>query len=335
MARCAVRLFATIATLGLVLLSINGCRSAGGFPETRQDTEPFTVVLGIAQDGGVPQAGSFDEPGWHDPSRRKMVSCLGLIDTASGKHWLFDATPDFPAQLTALHEAGAMSKAPDGIFLTHAHIGHYTGLMYLGHEAMGAHDVKVYAAPRMRGFLESNGPWDQLVRYRNIEIERLTPGQPFQISDELRVTPFLVPHRQEYSEVLGFRIDGPGRSVLFIPDIDSWDDLEATGVRIEDLIAGVDVAYLDGTFFGEGEIPGRSMKGIPHPLISFSLERFKALPPSERAKVRFIHLNHTNPALDPASNAARQVHLAGMNIAQEGEVISLEKVERSAPASAR
>ena len=129
--------------------------------------------------------------------------------------------------------------------------------------------------------------------------------------------------RQEYSEVLGFRIDGPGRSVLFIPDIDSWDELDATGVRIEDLIAGVDVAYLDGTFFGEGELPGRSMKGIPHPPISTSLERFGALPPSERAKVRFIHLNHTNPAFDPASEAMRRVREAGMDVAKELEVVGL------------
>ncbi|MBX3390304.1 MAG: MBL fold metallo-hydrolase [Phycisphaeraceae bacterium] len=324
-----------LGAIGFALGAI-GCSSARSVDSrSANERSPFLIVLGIAQDGGVPQAGSFDEPGRHDASKRKMVSCLGLVDLQTGKHWLFDATPDFPAQLTLLHDAGAKGKAPDGIFLTHAHIGHYTGLMYLGHEAMGTQGVKVYAAPRMRSFLESNGPWDQLVRYHNMKIESLTPGEPVRISEELRVTPFPVPHRQEYSEVLGFRIDGPGRSVLFIPDIDSWDDLDATGVRIEDLIAGVDVAYLDGTFFGEGEIPGRSMKGIPHPMISSSLERFKHLPPSERAKVRFIHLNHTNPVLDPASDAARQVSRAGMNVAQEGEVISLDTAEGSARANAR
>eukprot|EP00957_Ditylum_brightwellii_P156501 11911053-Ditylum_brightwellii.AAC.1 len=64
-------------------------------------------------------------------------------------------------------------KTPDGIFLTHAHIGHYTGLMYLGREALGAVDVPVYAMPRMRSFLKNNGPWSQLVSLGNINIQNL------------------------------------------------------------------------------------------------------------------------------------------------------------------
>ncbi|MEJ2152957.1 MAG: MBL fold metallo-hydrolase [Gemmatimonadota bacterium] len=178
-----------------------------------------------------------------------------------------------------------------GVFLTHAHMGHYTGLMHLGHESMGAHGVVVYAMPRMREYLSTNGPWDQLVRYENIAIEPLADGVPVDLIDRITVTPFLVPHRQEYSEVVGFRIDGPNRSALFIPDIDSWEEWEAQGTRIEDLIAEVDVAYLDATFYGDGEIPGRDMSSFPHPFITHSMDRFAELPPAERAKVRFIHLN--------------------------------------------
>lgn len=290
-------------------------------PDASPHAAPFIIVLGIAQDGGVPQTGSFDHPAWQDASRRRLVSCLGLVDPASGKRWLFDATPDLPEQLTRMHHAAAPnpSRVPAGIFLTHAHIGHYTGLMFLGHESMGAKQAPVYAAERMHRFLETNGPWDQLVRYENIRLHRLTPGEPVRLTDELSVTPFLVPHRQEYSEVLGFRIDGPDRSALFIPDIDSWDEFDQMGVRIEDLIADVDVAYLDGTFFGDGEIPGRSMKGFPHPFITTSIARFASLPQIERAKIRFIHLNHTNPALDVTSDEAAQVRAAGMHLAQELE----------------
>ncbi|CAG0970914.1 Coenzyme PQQ synthesis protein B [Phycisphaerales bacterium] len=320
-----------------LLLAMAACLGACGARSVRAaphgPRSPFLIVLGIAQDGGVPQAGSHTHPGWRDPSRRRMVSCLGLVDPATGRRWLLDATPDLPEQLARLYEACPLgaAKAPDGIFLTHAHIGHYTGLMFLGHEAIGGSGVTVYAAPRMKSFLEANGPWDQLVRYRNIEIEEMTPGRAVQLTECLRVTPFLVPHRQEYSEVVAFRIEGPARSALFIPDIDSWNDLDAMGVRIEDLIASVDVAYLDGTFFGEGEIPGRDMRTIPHPLITTSLARFAALPATERGKVRFIHLNHTNPALDPESSAGRQVRSTGMGLACEGSVFSLGRDTEGSP----
>ena len=143
------------------------------------------------------------------------------------------------------------------------------------------------------------------------------------LGEGLSVTPFLVPHRQEYSEVVGYRIDGPSRSVLFIPDIDSWEEWDAMGTRIEDMLARVDIAYLDGTFFANGEIPGRDMSGFPHPFITHSMERFASLPETARAKVRFLHLNHTNPALQTDGYAQRRIQRAGMRVAQEGEAEGL------------
>jgi pyrroloquinoline quinone biosynthesis protein B len=202
-------------------------------------------------------------------------------------------------------------------------MGHYTGLMHLGYEVIGAESVPVYAMPEMYEFLGANGPWDQLVRYQNIELRRLENGVPVKLNDRITVTPFLVPHRQEYTEVVGFRVQGPNRSVLFIPDIDRWEDWDASGTRIEDEIAKVDVAYLDGTFYANGEIPGRDMTGIPHPFITHSMERFRALPAEERDKIRFIHLNHTNPALDAESAARKTIRNNGFHIAEEKERIDL------------
>ena len=284
------------------------------------------IVLGIAQDGGAPQAGRFDDPRWNDPARSRLVACLGLFDPRSGRRWMIDATPDFRRQLLDLRRAseGADRPALDGVFLTHAHIGHYTGLMFVGHESMGAKAVPVWAMPKMTEFLRRNGPWDQLVRYGNIELRPLAAGVAVQLTDGLSVTPILVPHRQEYSEVVGFRIQGRGRAALFIPDIDSWEQLDAQGIRIEDLIASVDLAYLDGTFFANGEIPGRDMTGFPHPFIRHSLRRFATLPAAERAKIRFIHLNHTNPALEADSAASREIAAAGLKVARQGEVEPLD-----------
>ena len=284
--------------------------------------ETSIVVLGIAQDGGVPQAGRFDDPRWNDPAKARLIASLGIVDARSGKRWMIDATPDFRRQLLDLRRASTGPDRPalDGIFLTHAHIGHYTGLMFLGHESMGAKGVPVWAMPRMAAFLRSNGPWDQLVRLGNIDLKPLAAGVAVDLGAGLSITPIPVPHRQEYSEVVGFRIQGPARSALYIPDIDAWEQLDAQGVRIEELVRSVDVAYLDATFFANGEIPGRDMTGFPHPFIRHSLERFATLPASERAKIRFIHLNHTNPALDPASPARREIEAAGMRVAEQGEI---------------
>jgi len=287
---------------------------------------PFVVVLGVAQDGGAPQAGSQDHEQWRDPQRTRTAACLAIVDPRSSKRWMIDCTPDFPEQLHALDEIAAPNgERPglDGIFLTHAHIGHYTGLMFAGHEVMGSKDIPVFAMPRMREFLSTNGPWDQLVRYDNIVLRPLEDGAAVALAPGLSITPFLVPHRQEYTEVVGYRIDGPRRSVIFIPDIDSWEEFDEAGTRIESLIESVDVAFLDATFFSGDEMPGRDMSGFPHPFITHSMKRFAPLPESERAKVRFIHLNHTNPALWPTTDARKTLEAAGFRVAEELERFEL------------
>jgi pyrroloquinoline quinone biosynthesis protein B len=65
------------------------------------------------------------------------------------------------------------------------------------------------------------------------------------------------------------------------------------------------------------------MSKVPHPLVMDTIARLAPLPATERAKVRFIHLNHTNPALDAASVAARAIRDTGMRVAAEGEVVPL------------
>ncbi len=185
---------------------------------------PYLVVLGTLQDGGSPHPGCEKECCKTSSPSKKVVS-LGLLDPGSGKRFLVEATPEITAQLTALNQIQPDTKghAPDGIFLTHAHIGHYTGLMLLGREAMNTKDVPVYAMPKMKLFLENNGPWSQLVSLKNIRIQPLTEGKWEVISPSLKVKPLLVPHRDEFSETVGYIIEGPHKKVLFIPDIDKWE----------------------------------------------------------------------------------------------------------------
>jgi pyrroloquinoline quinone biosynthesis protein B len=288
--------------------------------------QPTLVVLGIAQDGGSPQAGcnkACCHDLWQHPEYGSKVASLAIVDPISHERWIIDATPDFRQQLRDLDElmpsVDGTNADLTGIFLTHAHIGHYTGLMFLGHESMGAKNVPVYAMPRMIEFLTNNGPWSQLVEYENIALRPMEADAKIQLNERLSITPFRVPHREEFSEVVGFRIDGPNRSVLYIPDIDKW---ERWNRSIESYIEKVDRAYLDGTFFDERELPGRDMSRIPHPFMSESINRFnESLDAANRAKIRFIHLNHTNPALQPESAARSFLH--GMQIARELERFEL------------
>src|SRR6185436_17632071 len=147
----------------------------------------------------------------------------------------------------------------------------------------------------MAAFLRGNGPWELLLRLGNVIVEPLQAGVPVRLDERLTATPLLVPHRDEYSETVAFRIAGPTRTLLWLPDIDKWEKWGAQGTKLETVLASVDVAYLDGTFFADGEVPGRSMAEIPHPFVRETIARLARLSASERAKVHFIHLNRTNP----------------------------------------
>lgn len=284
---------------------------------------PYLYILGVAQDAGYPQTGCYQKhcmPGWQDPRLRRGAVSLGLVDSKSGKKYMFEATPNFPEQLYQLdQEAPNKEFELSGIFLTHAHIGHYTGLMFLGHEVMGAAGVPVYAMPRMTTFLKQNGPWSQLVNYKNISLKMLQDNKT-QPLDDLKITPFLVPHRDEYSETVGYRIEGPNKTAIFIPDINKWSEWKTD---IVELVKSVDYALLDAAFFADGELPGRDMSKIPHPFVVETIESLKSLSKKERSKVWFIHMNHTNPLLNSDSPESKQVSSQGFQIAVEGIKLSL------------
>ncbi|NNG27111.1 MAG: MBL fold metallo-hydrolase [Ignavibacteriaceae bacterium] len=288
-------------------------------------TETSLIILGTVQDGGSPHIACnrdccrelFEEP----DKNRKVVS-LGIIDPQNNKKYLFDATPDLTEQMKILKEYSSVDvkEIPDGIFLTHAHIGHYTGLMYLGKEAMNSKNVIVYAMPAMKEFLENNGPWSQLVLNHNISIQEMTNNRLTSITSNLNVIPFTVPHRDEYSETIGFIIIGPNKNALFIPDIDKWEKWDR---NIVEEISKVDYAFIDATFYDGEEINNRDISEIPHPFIIESMALFNNLSSQEKNKIHFIHFNHTNPALNMESDQVKQIEKNGFNIARIYDVFKL------------
>lgn len=306
--------------------------TAPGQEQTERSTEsigeedfPQVIVLGVAQDAGYPQAGCRREccqRAWTDPTLARSAICLGIADPRTQQRWMVECTPDFKTQLHTFDSAfpPRSGLGLDGILITHGHIGHYAGLIHLGREVMGAKGVPVHVMPRMKAFLETSGPWSQLVTLQNIELLELADASPVQLNERIRVVPLLVPHRGEYSETVAFRIEGPNRKILFLPDIDRWEEWP-TG--IERAIREVDVAFLDATFFDGNELPGRSLDEIPHPLVCNSIERFGALGEADRRKVHFLHFNHTNPLLDSHSEQAARVRKAGMIVTEQGSRFGL------------
>jgi len=244
---------------------------------------PFARILGTAQDGGLPQPGCVCENcavARRMPTRARRVTSLGLV-SADGRGFLVDATPDLPRQVEALPEFS-------GLLLTHGHMGHVAGLQWLGREAMAVFGLPVFLGERLLDHLTSNEPWATLFRDAYLAPEVLTPGKEIRLSNDLRVTPVPVPHRAEWSETFAFRVSGPERTVLWMPDIDRLDR-----DSLEELLDGVDSALIDGTFWSDGELPGRDMSEIPHPLACDTADLLVDLKP--KAAVSFVHLNHTNP----------------------------------------
>ncbi|WP_394747449.1 MBL fold metallo-hydrolase [Spongiimicrobium salis] len=314
--------------LGLsFLILVTACGGKYTAEESSQPHKTTTslMILGTIQDAGSPHIACKRECCkvlFDIPDLQRQVVSLGVYDEETQKKYLFEATPDIARQLKALKQFGKKKDAelPDGIFLTHAHIGHYTGLMYLGKEATNADNTPVYAMPKMQQFLVQNGPWSQLVHTNNIALLPLENEQSIPLSKTLSVTPLVVPHRDEYSETVGYRIKGPNKTALFIPDIDKWEKWDKDIIQ---QIAQVDYAFVDATFYSGKEIGNRDISQIPHPFIIESMEKFKGLTAAEKQKIVFIHFNHTNPILDPSSREAKKVIQNGFRIAQIHDIYEL------------
>jgi len=297
-------------------------------PETSSPRGPYLRVLGTAQDGGFPHAAcSCDRCSLarKDPGFGRRIASLGLVLPTSDEIYLIDATPDLRAQLAAL---GDVRQAPDdrvdrqpvdGVFLTHAHIGHYLGLAFFGYEAIHTKDLPIMATPRMAAFLRGSGPWSQLVEMRNIRLHELGPSQSYALGDKVVVTAVQAPHRDEYADTLGFLISGPQRTIFYLPDTDSW---VAWTSPVTELLEKVDIALLDGTFFSAGELPGRRVEEIGHPLIERSMDLLQTLVDDRGLEVYFTHLNHSNPALDRDGQARQRIEARGFHILEDGQEFS-------------
>ena len=289
----------------------------------REKSSVLIKVLGTAQDGGLPQLGCTCRNcrrAWRNPQQKRMIASLAVIDTVNRKTFLIDVTPDIRSQWELLtpHLRGggyASPQIPDGILLTHAHIGHYTGLMFYGFEAQAANELPVHCSTRMSRFLAINGPWSQLVEHKNISLQTFRSDGITELTSEISFTPLQVPHRDEFSDTHGFLIEGRSKKLLYIPDIQNWESWQRS---VSEETLQVDFALLDGTFFSPDELPGRDLSLIGHPFIQDSMRILKDLSDKKKPRIYFTHLNHSNPAVSPRGDAAELIRLAGFDVASDG-----------------
>ena len=289
---------------------------------SQNHVSPFIYILGNVQDAGLPHIGceskicldAFNE------NKQHYVTSIALIDKENQEYSLFDVTPNITEQLLMIRR-DIFNKyiLPKNIFITHAHIGHYTGLMYFGREALGSKGIKVNVLPRMYDFISNNGPWSQLVKLGNISLNKINFRDNIEIKPNLSVIPIQVPHRDEFSETSAFLIKGPNKTALFLPDIDKWSKWSLSLIEI---LENVDYAFIDATFYTNTEI-NRDIDEIPHPLVIETMDLLSELTDYQKDKVHFIHMNHTNQMLDPTSDITKNVLNKGFNIARLGEKFQL------------
>ena len=282
----------------------------------------YIYVLGNVQDAGLPHIGCKHEfcNDKFNEFEEYFTTSIAIVDPEDKKYILFEATPDLPYQLNYLDKKIFKTfLLPESIFITHAHIGHYAGLMYFGREALGSRDLKVNVLPKMANFLKTNGPWSQLVEINNINIREINFAQKTNHLSNISVKPIKVPHRDEYSETAAYEIIGKNKKALFIPDIDKW---EKWGKNLIDLVKEYDYLLLDATFYDSKEI-NRDISEIPHPLVSETISLLDNLTTKDKSKVYFIHMNHTNMMLDPTSDLSEYVNSKGFNIARLGLKLDL------------
>jgi len=316
--------FGAVAGLKTNLDSDSGNESFRHFPPKLNEAEKvFVKVTGTAQDGGIPHIGcscSNCQRAWKDPRFSRLISSLALFDLKENKTILVDATPDIRAQtMMILERLGPNKKKkrywPDAVLLTHGHIGHYTGLMFYGYEALSTDRIPVYCSKRMNDFLAQNGPWSQLVNQKNIITKIIKPDKIFSLTSQITILALQVPHRDEYTDTLGFVIQGPNRSLLYIPDIQNWKVWDRS---IKEEVQKADIALLDGTFFSPEELPSRDLSSIGHPFIFDSMKLLRDIVREDKTKVYFTHLNHSNLALDPGGEARKIIKKNGFDLAEDG-----------------
>ena len=277
------------------------------------------TVLGIAQDGGHPQPGCLRACCANITEPHYPVS-LG-IRSSEGTNLLIEATRHLGDQFTLWGQTKV-----DHLLLTHAHFGHVDGLGLFGRETLAAQGIELHVSDDMYHLVDQTPQWNLMVQQGVFDIRTFTAGDVVFNQGNLSVEAVRIPHRDELSDMHAFIIRGPNKSLLFLPDHDTWDETltvhNSTSIREWLSKMNVDIALIDGTFWSEDELGGRNQAHVPHPPVLQTLKMLGEKIDGD-PEILFTHLNHTNPLYNQQSREWSEVEKLGWSVAYQGQRFTL------------
>lgn len=288
------------------------------------------TILGTAQDGGIPQAGCSCQrclDAHRDLKLRKYPVSLGILGVDGTKH-IIEITKNLSEQLVIWTPDKNELFIPETVSITHLHLGHVEGIGQLGKPVMGLREVDVYLSPKNKDVFDNRSDILLMEDEGNIRTHSKNFYHPFEPKDgcgfSLQFIP--IPHRSELGDNAAIIIKAEGKSILFMPDQDSWGDTldYHSKENIRDFLKmfDIDEALIDGTFWSMDELPRRDISKIPHPTIQETIQLLGSKREGD-PEISFLHLNHSNPVNDLGSEQRKVVEENGWKISEIGDVLKL------------
>lgn len=288
------------------------------------------TILGTAQDGGIPQAGCSCRrclDAHRDLKLRKYPVSLGILGVDGTKH-IIEITKNLSEQLVIWTPDKNELFIPETVSITHLHLGHVEGIGQLGKPVMGLREVEVYLSPKNKDVFDNRSDIVLMEDEGNIRTHSKNFNHPFEPKDgcgfSLEFIP--IPHRSELGDNAAIIIKAEGKSILFMPDQDSWGETldYHSKENIRDFLKmfDIDEALIDGTFWSMDELPRRDISKIPHPTIQETIQLLGSKREGD-PEISFLHLNHSNPVNDLGSEQRKVVEENGWKISEIGDVLKL------------
>nr|WP_218623929.1 MBL fold metallo-hydrolase [Granulicella sp. dw_53] len=293
-------------------------------------------MLGTAAGGGIPQwncsCNLCDLCRKHPQIVQPRLQLQATVSTDGQKWSLLNASPDLRFQIEANPELqpsavhGRRNTPIQSIVLTSADLDQVLGLLLLRE----FQPLTVYATALVRKTLEANSFFRMLHRVPNqLTWIEIAPEESFALgSPEIVCTPIPLPgslpfyareldNGEEGQASLGLLLEADGVRVAYTPSVpEITDDLRS-------LYASCNVILVDGTFWSDAEL-SRTHSGTPlaraigHVPLSGDDGTIALLADLDFPRKVFVHMNNTNPVLDPRSREYKTAIDAGWEIGYDG-----------------